>query len=72
VNMVKQAVSMVGYVGTADIQKFFQVRQPDVVRRWARSGAPHLRIGRMFRWNVAAVEGWLDARTKQTEEQSVD
>jgi len=70
--MAKQMVNMAGYVGTADLQEFFQVRQPDVVRRWARNGAPHLRIGRMFRWNVAAVEGWLDARTKRAEGQSAD
>ena len=70
VELVKQMVSQGGYVGTADVQQFFSVKHPDVVRRWAREGAPHLRVGHMFRWNVAAVERWLNEQTKLAEEQS--
>jgi len=73
-NVAKQLMDVgeLRYVDTAHCQQVFSVKQPGTLRRWAKQGAPHLRVGNQLRWNVPAVEGWLDARTKQTEEQSVD
>ena len=67
--MVEQLVRKAGYVGTAEVQKFFSVKHPDVVRRWAKNGAPHLRVGHMYRWKISLVEGWLDEQTKLAEGQ---
>ena len=73
-NVAKQQVNVgeLRYIDTAHCQKVFSVRQPGTLSRWAKQGAPHLRVGRQFRWNVIAVEGWLDARTKRAERQSAD
>jgi len=74
-NAAEQLVNVGGglqYIDTARCQKVFSMKQPGTLRRWARQGAPHIRVGREFRWNVLAVEGWLDARTKRAEGQSAD
>jgi len=73
-NVAKQQVkvSELEYVDTAHCQQIFSVKQSGTLRRWAKQGAPHLRVGKQLRWNVTAVEGWLDARTKRVEGQSAD
>lgn len=35
----------------------------DTLRKWARLGCPRVKIGRMVRWDVDAVKGWLIARS---------
>jgi len=73
-NVAKQSMDVgeLRYVDTAHCQQIFSVKQPGTLRRWAKQGAPHLRVGNQLRWNVPAVEGWLDARTKRAEGQSAD
>jgi len=73
--MIAEQIVNVGeprYIDTAHCQQIFSMKQPATLRRWARQGALHIRVGREFRWNVLAVEGWLDARTKRAEGQSAD
>jgi len=70
-NVAKQSVnagSGLQYIDTAHCQKVFSVKQPQTLRRWARQGAPHLRVGKQLRWNVLAVEAWLNDRTKLAEQ----
>jgi len=60
------------YINTAHCQEIFSVKQPATLRRWAKQGAPHIRVGREFRWNVPEMVGWLNERTKRAEGQSAD
>jgi len=70
-NVAEQLVNVGGglqYIDTAHCQQVFSMKQPGTLRRWAKQGAPHLKVGREFRWNVLAVEAWLNDRTKLAEQ----
>jgi len=70
-NVAEQSGNVGGelrYINTAHCQEIFSVKQPGTLRRWAKQGAPHLKVGKQFRWNVLAVEAWLNDRTKLAEQ----
>jgi len=74
-NVAEQSVNVGGglqYIDTAHCQKVFSVKQPGTLRRWAKLGAPHIRVGREFRWNVLEMVRWLNEQTRRAEGQSAD
>jgi excisionase family DNA binding protein len=52
---------------------FFGIKKP-TVRAWTRQGMPHLRCGRLVRYDLLAVQQWLEQRQqgKESEAKSED
>lgn len=56
------------YLTTDQVRVHFNLRNANTVRRWAKQGAPHLRIATSdLRWDVVEVEEWLNAKSKEAE-----
>lgn len=56
------------YQTTEEVRVHFNLRNADTVRRWAKQGAPHLRVAPSdLRWKVVELRKWLDEKSKETE-----
>jgi excisionase family DNA binding protein len=55
---------------TADeLAKVFKIKKP-TVRLWTKQGMPHLRCGRLVRFNVQAVTRWLMGKQAVSENEA--
>jgi excisionase family DNA binding protein len=50
------------WVTPVELANYYRVKVP-TVRLWKRDGAPHLKCGRLVRFNVDLVQQWLEQRT---------
>ena len=56
-------LASVKYIGSKELADVFSVTK-QTVHSWARDGAPHLKLGRSFRWQLSKVESWLQESGK--------
>jgi excisionase family DNA binding protein len=51
------------FVNTEIIAAHYGIH-PNTVRRWLAEGVPHVKCGRVYRFELGKVEAWLHAREK--------
>jgi len=44
-----------------ELGQVYKVKTP-TVRLWTRQGAPHLKVGRLVRFDAQQVQSWLESR----------
>jgi excisionase family DNA binding protein len=49
------------YVTADELAQFFGIKKP-TVRSWTRKGMPHLKCGRLVRFQVEKVREWLEKK----------
>jgi excisionase family DNA binding protein len=54
------------WVTAEELAEVFKIKTP-TVRLWTRNGMPHLRCGRLVRFDVQAVTEWLAGKQAVSE-----
>lgn len=54
------------YLDANELAQALKIKKP-TVRLWTRLGMPHLRAGRLVRFRLEDVEGWLKQRQLERE-----
>jgi excisionase family DNA binding protein len=49
------------YLTADELAQVFKIKKP-TVRLWTRQGMPHLKCGRLVRFQIAHVRGWLEQK----------
>jgi excisionase family DNA binding protein len=54
------------WVTAEELAKVFKIKTA-TVRLWTRNGMPHLRCGRLVRFDVLSVTRWLEGKQAESE-----